>query len=162
MRVQMMSAPNSIGPRALPRPRPGTCRDLGPVLGERIFMDDNLAKATSRVQNQCAVISRDMSNSFDIHPIASTMLVDEVINFLIAWVTVFSLALFVIGYIAYRRTGHPKLLAVSLAFVLYFIKGVVMALGLYYPEIVNVTTELPSILLDVVILLTLYYATVRA
>ena len=90
------------------------------------------------------------------------ILVDEVINFLIAWVTVFSLALFIIGYVSYRRTGHPKLLAVSIAFLLYFIKGVVMALGLYFPDIVNVTTELESILLDVVILLTLYYATVRS
>lgn len=88
-------------------------------------------------------------------------LIAEVINFLIAWVTVFSLALFIIGYVSYRRTGHPKLLAVSIAFLLFFIKGVVMALGLYFPGIVNVTTELESILLDVVILLTLYYATVR-
>lgn len=88
-------------------------------------------------------------------------LIEEIINFLIAWVTVFSLALFVIGYLSYRRTGHPKLLAVSIAFLLYFIKGVVMALGLYFPDVVKVTTELESILLDVLILLTLYYATVR-
>lgn len=88
--------------------------------------------------------------------------IEEVINFLIAWVTVFSLALFIIGYVSYRRTGHPKLLAVSIAFLLFFIKGVVMALGLYFPDIVNVTTELESILLDVAILLTLYYATVRS
>jgi hypothetical protein len=89
-------------------------------------------------------------------------MVRELVNFLIAWVTVFSLALFVIGFLSYRRTGNPKLLAVSTAFLLYFIKGVVMALGLYFPNIVGVTTELPSILLDVLILLTLYYATVRA
>jgi hypothetical protein len=36
-----------------------------------------------------------------------------------------------------------------------------MALGLYFPTIVPVTTELPTIILDVVILLTLYYATIR-
>jgi len=89
-------------------------------------------------------------------------LVKELVNFLIAWVTVFSLALFVIGFLSYRRTGNPKLLAVSTAFLLYFIKGVVMALGLYFPDIVPVTTELASILLDAGILLTLYYATVRA
>jgi hypothetical protein len=89
-------------------------------------------------------------------------IVRELVNFLIAWVTVFSLALFVIGYLSYRRTGNPKLLAVSTAFLLYFIKGVVMALGLYFPDIVTITTQLPTILLDVLILLTLYYATVRA
>jgi hypothetical protein len=89
-------------------------------------------------------------------------IVRELVNFLIAWVTVFSLALFVIGFLSYRRTGNPKLLAVSTAFLLYFIKGIVMALGLYFPDIVTITTQLPTILLDVLILLTLYYATVRA
>jgi hypothetical protein len=88
--------------------------------------------------------------------------IEEIINFLIAWVTVFSLALFVIGYVSYRRTKHPKILAVSIAFLLYFIKGIVMAVGLYFPHLIAITTELPSILLDVVILLTLYYATLRS
>ena len=70
MRVQMMSAPYSFGPRALSMPRYGYRRDLGPVLGERILMDHYLARALSQGQDKCAVISRDMRD--DIHPYAST------------------------------------------------------------------------------------------
>ena len=72
MRVQMMSAPFSRGPRATPWPRPDIRWDPGPILGERMNMDDNLAKASSHGCDLCAVISRDMNDSFDIHPYAST------------------------------------------------------------------------------------------
>jgi hypothetical protein len=72
MRVRTMSAPFFSGPRALPRPRPGNLRDLGPVRGERIVMERHEARALSHGQCQCAVISLNMRSSFDSQPYAST------------------------------------------------------------------------------------------
>jgi hypothetical protein len=50
---------------------------------------------------------------------------------LVPFITVFALALFVIGMMSYRRTGHPKIAAVSGAFLIFFVKGVIMSAGLY-------------------------------
>ena len=50
---------------------------------------------------------------------------------LIPFITVFALTLFFIGFLSWRRTQHPKIAAVSAAFMIFFIKGVIMSLGLY-------------------------------
>lgn len=50
---------------------------------------------------------------------------------MIPFITVFSLTLFLIGWQSYRRTDHPKILGVSLAFLVFAVKGVILSLGLY-------------------------------
>ncbi|MEM2869594.1 MAG: hypothetical protein QW379_04120 [Thermoplasmata archaeon] len=80
---------------------------------------------------------------------------------LIAWMTVFSLTLLVISILSYARTRNPRIALVSLAFFLFFAKGVALSIGLYWPSILSVTTDLPSLLFDVLILLILFVATLR-
>ncbi len=80
---------------------------------------------------------------------------------LIAWMTVFSVTLLLISVISYLRTRNRRLGLVSLAFLMFFAKGVALTVGLYWPSVWNVTADMPSLLFDVLILLILFYATVR-
>ncbi|MCK5024498.1 MAG: hypothetical protein KAR56_02660, partial [Thermoplasmata archaeon] len=50
----------------------------------------------------------------------------------------FSLILFVISAITYRRVQRTRLLLVSLAFALFFIKGLMLTLGLFIDSIGDV------------------------
>ena len=80
---------------------------------------------------------------------------------LIAWMTVFSVTLLIISVISYLRTRNRRLGLVSLAFFMFSAKGVALTIGLYWPSVWNVTADMPSLLFDVLILLILFYATVR-
>jgi hypothetical protein len=79
----------------------------------------------------------------------------------IAWMTVFSVTLFIISLISYVRTRSGRIVLVSLAFLMFSVKGAVLSIGLYRPDLLRVSSDLPSLLFDVLILLILYFATVR-
>jgi hypothetical protein len=79
----------------------------------------------------------------------------------IAWMTVFSATLFFISLVSYVRTRSGRIVLVALAFLMFSLKGIALSIGLYWPELLHVTTELPSLLFDVLILLILFFATVR-
>ena len=82
-------------------------------------------------------------------------------DILIAWMTVFSLTLLVISVLSYIRTRNHRIALVSLAFLLFSAKGVALSIGLYWPSVLAVATDLPSLLFDVLILLILFVATLR-
>jgi len=86
------------------------------------------------------------------------MVVSDLMNWLIVWVTVFACTLFMIGLLSYKRTDDKRLLLVGSAFGLYFVKGLALLISMYYPSMLNVTTDLPTILFDVMIVLILYFA----
>jgi hypothetical protein len=83
---------------------------------------------------------------------------------LIPFITVFALALFFIGWESYRRSEHPKIAAVSLAFLIFFIKGAIMSVGLYTDYMALDISEsfVPAfdvlLVLDLAILTLLYLA----
>jgi hypothetical protein len=79
----------------------------------------------------------------------------------IAWMTVFSVTLSFISLVSYIRTRNRRILLVSGAFLLFAAKGLALSISLYWPAIMHVTTDLPSLLFDVAILLILYFAAVR-
>ena len=79
----------------------------------------------------------------------------------IAWMTVFSVTLFIISLISYARTRNRRIILVGTAFLLFSVKGMALSIGLYWPAIMKVTTDLPSLLFDVFILLILYFATLK-
>ena len=86
---------------------------------------------------------------------------------LIPFITVFALTLFIIGYQSYRRSEHPKIAAVSVAFLVFFIKGVIMSVGLYTDYLaLDISDEFVLafdilLVLDLVILALLYLAIFR-
>ena len=59
---------------------------------------------------------------------------DDYLNILAAWITIFSLALTVIAGIAYYRVRNTRVLLVTIAFALFAVQGVVLTLSLIYED----------------------------
>ena len=82
--------------------------------------------------------------------------------FLSVALTGFSLILFVISAITYRRVQRTKLLFVSLAFALFFVKGLLLTLGLFVDSIGDVfQSSVLVIMLDFGIMVFLYFSVVK-
>lgn len=87
-------------------------------------------------------------------------------DILVGLLLILSLALTVIGYMSYRRTGNPKVRMVTIAFVLFLLKGLFLAVGLYLTDLVRVPRGFAGsfdlmLAIDVLVLLTLYIALFR-
>ena len=87
-------------------------------------------------------------------------------DILVGLLIILSLALTVIGYMSYRRTGNPKVRMVTIAFVLFLLKGLFLAFGLYITDIARVPRDFAGsfdlmLAIDVLVLLTLYLALFR-
>lgn len=78
-----------------------------------------------------------------------------------AGVIVLSLALLVIAIGSYRRTGNPKLLYTVGAFVAFFLVGVALFAYEFAPD-ANAGTAVSAVgLLNLLVLLLLYFATLK-
>jgi hypothetical protein len=76
---------------------------------------------------------------------------DDYLNVLAAWMTIFSIALTVIAGVAYSRVRNTRVLLVTVAFALFAVQGVALTLSLMYEEWSDM--YLPaSVLLDTVII----------
>lgn len=83
----------------------------------------------------------------------------QLVNLALAIEVVFALALFVLAYISYRRTGNPRLGFVAVAFLLFFVKGLILSAGLY--GILPATPDIWAVLLDLFTLVVLYVGVMR-
>ena len=86
-------------------------------------------------------------------------------DLMIGWIVIFSLALSLIGFLSFRRSRNPRLGRVFFAFVLFFVKGSMMAFGIYTGRLVVQGSAVyildASLFLDLAILLLLYFAVFR-
>ena len=74
----------------------------------------------------------------------------------------FSLILFVISAITYRRVQRTRLLLVSLAFAMFFVKGLMLTLGLFIDSINDLfQTSVLVTMLDFGIMVLLYFSVVK-
>jgi hypothetical protein len=80
---------------------------------------------------------------------------DDITNILRAWIMIFSLILFIVSMVAYYRTRNKRVLFVSIAFAIFFVKGIVLSLGLINPEIETYYTSGVGDFLDLMILILL-------
>jgi hypothetical protein len=80
---------------------------------------------------------------------------DELLNILRAWIMIFALILFIVSIIAYYRTKNKRVLIVSIAFAIFFVKGIVLTLGLIDPGIEDMYTSGLGDSLDLLILILL-------
>ncbi|MGA1866321.1 MAG: hypothetical protein ACMUFK_02505 [Thermoplasmatota archaeon] len=85
---------------------------------------------------------------------------------LVGLLIILSLALTVIGFLSYRRTGNPKVRMVTISFVLFLLKGIFLAIGLYFTDLVRVPRDFAfsfdiMLTIDVLVLLALYLALFR-
>lgn len=74
----------------------------------------------------------------------------------------FSLILFVISAVTYKRIGSRRLLLVSLAFAMFFVKGLLLTLGLFVASIGdNFDSSMLVTMLDFAIMAFLYLSVVK-
>jgi hypothetical protein len=74
----------------------------------------------------------------------------------------FALLLFILMVLSYRRVKNIKLFIIAIGFFIFFIKGLILVIGIGVEsiyEIFNVTMEI--IILDFIILLLLYGGLVK-
>ena len=87
-------------------------------------------------------------------------------DLLIGVLLILSLALTTIGGLSWYRTRNPRIKMVSLAFVLFLIKGLFLAVGLYIFDWISVPKDFAlgfdvMLTADVIILTLLYLALFR-
>jgi len=80
---------------------------------------------------------------------------------IIACITVFSLGLLVVSLLSYKKHKNTKLLFVSVVFFIFFIKGIVLSLGIFLDYFSNLTYSIYLGLLDLVVLIMLFIATLK-
>ena len=80
---------------------------------------------------------------------------NDILNILRAWIMIFALILFIVSMIAYYRTRHKRVLLVSIAFAIFFVKGILLTLGLLEPEIEDMYNSGLGDSLDLMILILL-------
>lgn len=76
----------------------------------------------------------------------------------VAWITVFALAITVISALSYRRSRSRKVLLVTCAFGLFFVKGLLLSFGLLQTQVDWMSLAIYSLILDTIILLILFAA----
>lgn len=79
---------------------------------------------------------------------------DDYLNVLAAWITIFSIALTVVAAVAYRRVRNTRVLLVAVAFALFAVQGVVLTLSLVYEDWSDAYLPV-SVVLDTVIIVLL-------
>jgi hypothetical protein len=60
--------------------------------------------------------------------IGSGIMIHEIIT---ALITVFALAIAIISGFSYRRSRNPKVLIVTAAFAIFFVKGILLTIGIF-------------------------------
>lgn len=84
----------------------------------------------------------------------------EAWEWVVAFITVFSLALFFVSFTSWRRSGQTRILLVSTGFGLFAVKGLLLSLSLFYPTDLSLTL-LATGTADAIILCLLFVASVR-
>ena len=80
---------------------------------------------------------------------------EEYLNFLRAWIMIFALILFIVSIFAYYRTRSKRVLFVSSAFAIFFVKGIILSLGLVNSDIESMYNSGLGNMLDLLILILL-------
>ena len=76
-----------------------------------------------------------------------------------ACITIFSLGMLIVSLLSFKKYKNVKLIFVSLAFLVFLIKGLIQSFGLFYGEIITSSTYFG--LFDLVILILLFIATLK-
>jgi hypothetical protein len=80
---------------------------------------------------------------------------DDAANFLRAWIMIFAFILLIVSLYAYQRTRNKRVLFVSFAFAIFFVKGIILSIGLINQDIESLYSSGLGDLLDLLILILL-------
>jgi hypothetical protein len=86
---------------------------------------------------------------------------DPITIIMSAFITIFSLGLLTISLASYRKHKNTKLIFVSVVFLIFFIKGVILSLSLFIDPLGVFQSVIPIGLFDVIILMLLFLATLK-
>jgi len=75
--------------------------------------------------------------------------------------TIFALGLLVVSIFSYRKYRNNKLIFVSLSFLMFFIKGVLLSIGMFNQQIQDLMQSPYNGIFDFVILTLLLLATLK-
>ena len=78
-----------------------------------------------------------------------------------ACITIFSLGMLIVSLLSYRKYKNIKLIFVSSAFLIFFIKGIILSLSLFYEEMAVINSSTYTGILDLIILILLFMATLK-
>jgi hypothetical protein len=78
-----------------------------------------------------------------------------------ACITIFSFGLFTVSILSYHKYKNTKLLFVSLVFLFFLIKGVVLSLGLFIEQLAGFLSNPYIGIFDLAILILLFIATLK-
>lgn len=86
----------------------------------------------------------------------------EIINAVIgASITIFSLGLLWISLSSYRKYKNLKLLFVSIVFILFLLKGIILTINLFYEGLISISYDPFLGAVDLIMLLLLFMATLK-
>ena len=83
------------------------------------------------------------------------------LDFVAAGIIVLSLALLPISIRSYRRTGNSKILFTFIAFLMFFFVGMTLFFYQYVPDMTPESTLIAVGLLNLLVLLLMYFATLK-
>ena len=81
--------------------------------------------------------------------------------FINACITVLSLGILILSIIGYKKTKNNKLIFVSTAFLIFFIKGLFLSIGLFNDQLAVINANSYFGLFDVLILTILFISTLK-
>lgn len=80
---------------------------------------------------------------------------------LFACITVFSLVLLIISLLSYWKYGKLRRLLISIMLFMFFLRSVLLSLGLFYEQIASFTSSIYIWVFDVIILAILYVTSLK-
>lgn len=80
---------------------------------------------------------------------------NELLNLLRAWIMIFALILLIVSIFAYYRTRNKRVLIVSIAFAVFFVKGIILSIGLIDADVQSMYNSGLGDTLDLLILILL-------
>lgn len=81
--------------------------------------------------------------------------------FINACITIFSLAILILSFVSYKKYKNIKLVFITTAFFIFFMKGIIISLGLFFIEFSILTKSTYFGLFDVLILVFVFVSTLK-
>ena len=77
------------------------------------------------------------------------------------FITVFSFGMLIVSFLSYKRSNNFKILFVTLVFFVFFLKGILLSLSLFFVEINNIIS-IPFLgIFDLLMIVLLFIATLK-
>ena len=81
--------------------------------------------------------------------------------FISASMTVLSLGFFILSMLGYLKRKNTKMIFVSLVFLVFLVKGILLSLGIFSSEIIVLNSSFNPWIFDLVVLVLLYVTSLK-